>query len=325
MKTHRLASLLLVAALALTGIVHAQYDSELAPVLSRLQTLSHSTHSQTEWDQAMQALEAVDAKAAAAGQLDLVVQSRAIKAMALADMKRDPRAALDVIERTKQQYGNHKLPAMRRIFMQEADYYGRLGDADGARRAIAEFQQNPNFDPEQYSVELLEGRDTPMRITRPFAKGSDSISVTAMEVARERAQFAPGNLFPDLQWRTDDGRTQSIRSLQGKVVLVDFWHQNWTPWSRDLVNLQRTYAAYNGLGFEIVGVALDRDASAARAFAGQHRMIWPLVYGETELPKQLRLFGESANFLVDQNGVIIARNVRGSDLTALLQKALGGR
>ncbi|MCO5060516.1 MAG: TlpA family protein disulfide reductase [Kiritimatiellae bacterium] len=325
MKLHRLTTALLFAALALTPVARAQYDAELAPVLSRLQTLSHATHSQAEWDQALQALDEIDAKAAAAGQLDLVVQSRAIKAMALADMKRDPRAALRVIEDTKQRYGNQKVPSMKRIFIQEADYYGRLGDEDGARRAIAEFRKNPNFDPEQYPVELYEGRDTPMLITRPAAGANDSISVTAMEVARERAQFAPGSLFPDFQWQDAEGHAHSIRSLQGQVVLVDFWHQNWTPWSRALAQLQRTYDSYHGRGFEIVGIALDRNETAARAFAGQHRMTWPLVYGETELPRQLRLFGEVSNFLVDRNGVIIARNVRGSDLAALLQKALSNR
>ncbi|MCZ7592158.1 MAG: TlpA family protein disulfide reductase [Kiritimatiellae bacterium] len=325
MKIRYLCIALVVSTLACASSTFAQYATELAPVLSRLQSLSHGVYTKAEWDQAMQELDAVDQKAADAGDLELVVQSRAIKAMAIADMKRDPREALRVLDETRKQYGGQKIPAMRRVFVQQADYYGRLGDAAGVQRVMEEFRKNPNYDATQYPVELYEGRDTPMLITRPFAAGSDSISVTSMEVARERTQFAPGNLFPDLAWTDASGASGSIESLRGKVVLVDFWQQAWTPWSRDLNNLRGTYARYHDLGFEVVGVALDRDAEAARAFAQQQQMAWPLVLGQPELARRLRLFGEASNFLVDQNGVIVARNVRGADLPALLQRLLSIR
>lgn len=325
MKIRHLCFAFVVSAFVCASPASAQYAAELAPVLSRLQSLSHGVYTKAEWDQAMQELEAVDRKAADAGDFELVVQSRAIKAMAIADMKRDPREALRVLDETRRQYGRKKIPAMRRIFVQQADYYGRLGDAAGVQRVMEAFRKNPNYDAREYPVKLYEGRNTPMLITRPAAAGSESISVTAMEVARERTQFAPGNLFPDLTWTDAAGAIGSIEALRGKVVLVDFWQQAWTPWSRDLNNLRRTYARYHNLGFEIVGVALDRDAGVARAFARQQQMAWPLVFGQPELARQLRLFGEAANFLVDQNGVIIARNVRGADLPALLQKALSIR
>lgn len=325
MKIRNVCAIATVCAAVLVPAAFAQNDPELNPVLSRLQSLSHGTYTQAEWDAAMQELDAIDEKAASMGHLDVVVQSRAIKAMALADMKRDLRGALRVLEETKRQYGSQKIPSMKRVFIQEADYYGRIGDAEGVRRVIEEFRQNPNFDPEQYPVELYAGRNTPMSVTRPAAEGGDSASITAMEVARERTRFAPGNLFPDLHWTDANGQSSSLQALRGKVVLVDFWHQAWTPWVRDLPNLQQTYSTYRKLGFEIIGVALDRNGTAARTFAGEKRMTWPLVYGETDLPRQLSLFGESSNFLIDQNGIILARNVRGSDLPQLLQKALGVR
>lgn len=325
MKIRSLCAGLLVSIFAFSSPALAQYAAELAPVLSRLQSLSHGVYTKAEWDQAMQELDAVDQKAAAAGDLELVVQSRAIKAMAIADMKRDPREAIRVLDETRRQYGEQKIPAMRRVFVQMADYYGRLGYAADVQRVMDEFRKNPNYDAQQYPVTLYEGRDTPMMITRPAAAGSDSISVTAMEVARERTQFAPGNLFPDLTWTDATGAAGSIEALRGKVVLVDFWQQNWTLWSRDLDNLRRAYTRYHSLGFEVVGVSLDRDEGAARAFAQQQQMPWPLVFGQPALARQMRLFGEVSNFLVDQNGVIIARNVRGADLPELLRKTLSVR
>ncbi len=303
----------------------AQTYPELNRTLSRLQALSHNVHSEAEWADTLRELEATADDARRDGQLDLVVQARAVKAMALADMKRDLPAALEVIEETKRAYGHQMLPSVKRLFVQQAEYLGRLGDAEGVRRVIEEFRGNPNYDPVAYPVQLHEGRNTPMTILRPGARGADSVSVTAMEVARERARYSPGNLFPELAWTDGAGRAARLRDLRGKVVLVDFWHQDWTPWRRDLDLLMKTYAGYRRLGFEVVGVALDRDAAAARAFAARLGLPWPLVYGETELPRQLGLFGESANFLLDANGMILARNLRGSELTQAIRKALDVR
>lgn len=301
----------------------AQSAPELNRVLSRLQSMSHGTYSTREWQDAMRELDDVAAQAVRSGQPDLVVQARAIKAMALADMRRDIPAALQVIADTKREYGQQRLPSVRRLFIQQADYYGRIGDAEAVRNTIEEFRRNPNYDAEAFPVQLFEGRNTPMAIARPFARGSDSVSVTAMEAARERSRFAPGNLFPDFSWTDAAGRRGSITDLRGKVVLVDFWHPRWTPWARDLAQLKRTYELWNKLGFEIVGISIEREPTASRQFAAAEKLPWTLVYGETELPRQLGLFGQSANFLLDQNGVILARDLRGSDLADAVRRALG--
>lgn len=315
--------------LAVWGIVFAamtataQLYPELNPILSRLQALSHNVHAQAEWTQTLNALDEVAEKALRDGHMDLVVQARAVKAMALADMKKDLRGAIQVLEEAQRRFGQQKAPSVKRLFIQQAEYYSRLGDADSVRRVIDEFRRNPNFDPAHYPVELYEGRNTPMIVVRPNARGEDSISVTAMEVARERARLSPGNLFPDAQWTDSNGRAISMQALRGKVVLVDFWHPAWTPWRSDLDNLRRAYALYHRLGFEIVGLSLDRDVHAARTFAGQQRMVWPLVFGDSQWSRQLNVFGEASNFLVDPNGVIVARDVRGAELTQALQRLLG--
>lgn len=300
----------------------AQTAPELNRALSRLQSMSHGVYSQREWNDAINELDEIARKAVRDGNPDLAVQARAVKAMALADMRRDLAGALRVIEEAKREYGQQKLPSVRRLFIQQADYYGRMGDAEAVRRTIEEFRRNPNYDPENFPVILHEGRNTPMTIARPFARGSESTSVTAMEAARERSRYAPGNLFPDFQWIDANGRPGSILGLRGKVVLVDFWHPQWTPWARDLPQLRRTYEQWHKHGFEIVGVALDRDGTASRPYAAQANLPWILVFGETELPKQLGLFGQASNYLLDQNGVIIGRDLRGSDLADAVRRAL---
>ena len=325
MKTRIWMVLVVGGLLAIATAASARNAPELNRVLSRLQAMSHGTFTQAEWQETMRELDTVTAEAVRAGQRDLAVQALAVKAMAVADMQRDVPGALRVLQEAKNQYAQEKLPSVRRLFIQEADYHGRLGDAAAVRRTIEEFRANPNFDPVEYPVELYDGRNTPMRVVRPSAAGQDSLSVTAMQVARERARFAPGGFFPNFNWTDAAGQAGSLEALRGRVVLVDFWHPGWTPWVRDLGNLKRTHEAYRRLGFEVVGVSLERNADAARAFAARERLPWTLVLGEQELPRQLGLFGESANFLIDQNGIIIGRNLRGSELAQALQRALGAR
>jgi peroxiredoxin len=317
-----LFSIILAGGLALAASAEAQHAPELNRALSLLQSMSHGVYSPREWQEAMRELDELSARAVRDGRPDIAVQARAVKAMALADMRRDIPAALRVIEDAKREFGRQQLPSVRRLFIQQADYYGRLGDADGVRRTIEEFRNNPNYDTAAFPVILHEGRNTPMTIARPFARGSDSVSVTAMEAARERSRYAPGNLFPDFSWTDSSGRPGSISGLRGKVVLVDFWHPRWTPWARDLPQLKRTYELWNRWGFEVVGVSLDRDATASREFAAAERLPWTLVYGETDLPRRLGLFGQAANYLLDANGVIIARDLRGSDLADAVRRAL---
>ncbi len=312
---------MVVAALA-AGPLQAQFTSGLNPILSRLQAMSHGSFAPAEWQAVMDDLDRVAAQARQDGDLDAVVQACAIKAMVLADMRGDLPGALAVLEQAQQEYGQRTLPSVKRLYVQEADLYARQGDGEAVQRVIEEFRTNPNYDPHVNPFQLGEGRNTPVTLVRPSARGADSVSVTAMQVARERARFAPGNLFPAFDLVDGQGAPLSLADYRGKVLLLDVWSPGWTPWQRDLAYQVSLYHRYHAQGLEIVGIALG-DAAAARAYADQKRLTWRQVYNETKLLRELGIFGEATNFLIDQNGVIIGRNLRGADLANAVKRALG--
>lgn len=316
--------LLVIFCLLLAGTAGAQYQTpELKALLSRLQAMSHGTFTEQEWRDVITQLDDYAARAEREDAYGVVVQARSIKAMVLADMRRDYPAALRVLDDALEKYGRHKLPEVKRLYVQKAEVYGKMGDEAGVRRTIEAFRNSPHYDPMEYPYAVGEGRNTPLTLVRPTARGADSVSVTAMEVARGRARFAPGNLFPVFSLTDSMGRPVNLEDLRGQVVLIDFWQQGWTPWRRDLEYLKSTYHRYQGAGFHVVGIALDRDTAAAQAFAGAHNLPWTLVYGDTALARQLGIFGEAANYLVDRNGMIIGQNLRGADLALAVQRALG--
>ena len=316
----RILLLIVLAGLA-AGSVRADFTNELNQLLSKLQAMSHGSYNPEEWQAVLSQLDAVRQRAHRDGDLDAVVQSYAIKAMVLADIRDDVPAALAVLEQAKNEYGQRKLPSVKRLYVQQAEYYSRIGDSVAVNKVIAEFRTNPNYDPHTYTVALGEGRNTPVTLVRPTARGADSVSVTAMELARERSRFAPGNLFPSFSIENGQGGTVNLADYRGKVVLLDFWQPGWTPWQRDLEFMLSIYRRYQPVGLEVIGIALG-NAATAQAYATRMQLPWTQVYGNTALPRQLGIFGEATNFLLDQNGIIIGRNLRGAELAAALGRAL---
>jgi hypothetical protein len=143
-----------------------------------------------------------------------------------------------------------------------------------------------------------------------------------MELARERARFAPGNLFPTFSMTDSQGLAARLADYQGKVLLVDFWSPGWTPWQRDLEYQISLYRRYQPLGLEVLGVAFGVSGRGPGKPPRSAQLPWRLVYGERTLTRELGIFGEATNFLLDHNGVIIGRNLRGADLAAAVQRAL---
>ena len=111
-----------------------------------------------------------------------------------------------------------------------------------------------------------------------------------------------------------------IPSPGARVLLVDFWVPNWVAWQRDLPTLVEAYARYHEQGFEIIGFHLaNSEPATVAAICAQNGMTWPQIVEARRLASQCGIAGEATNFLVDGTGKILARDVRGSELTSALR------
>ena len=140
-----------------------------------------------------------------------------------------------------------------------------------------------------------------------------------------------GNKAPELIGQGPNGETIKLSDTKGKVVLLDFWAGWCGPCRRENPNVVRAYNQYkdkkftNGNGFVVFNVSLDRTADQWKGAIKQDKLDWPYhisdlkgwqsklgaVYGIRSIP---------ANFLLDENGVILAKNLRGPALEAALEK-----
>ncbi len=136
-----------------------------------------------------------------------------------------------------------------------------------------------------------------------------------------------GNAAPDFSCNDVNGKPVSLSSFKGKYILLDFWASWCGPCRIENPNIVKAYQQFHQKGFDIFGVSLDDNRSDWLAAIKKDKLGWTQVSdlkGWQAAPADL--YGVKAipmNFLLDKNGIIIARGLRGDELAnklaALLQ------
>ena len=146
------------------------------------------------------------------------------------------------------------------------------------------------------------------------------------EAEKTQATLKPGAKFPDFQEKDLDGKALSISNYKGKVVLIDFWATWCGPCRAELPNVLKAYEKYHAKGFEIIGVSLDEDKTKLTDFIKQKGMTWAQYFdGEgwsNKLAGQYGIQSIPATYLLDGQGNIIARDLRGEALDDAIATAL---
>jgi thiol-disulfide isomerase/thioredoxin len=125
-----------------------------------------------------------------------------------------------------------------------------------------------------------------------------------------------------------DGKTQmKLSDLRGKVVLVDFWASWCKPCRRDNPNVVKMYHEYKNKGFDIFSVSLDKSADRWAQAVAQDGLVWnshvsDLKFWNNAAAKAWGVSSIPATFLLDKEGKVIAKNLRGAALEAKLKEIL---
>jgi thiol-disulfide isomerase/thioredoxin len=134
-----------------------------------------------------------------------------------------------------------------------------------------------------------------------------------------------GQRFPDFNVTDAAGGNFSLTLFKGKVVLIDFWATWCGPCREEMPNIVSLYQTYHPQGFEIIGVSLDTDRDALVNYTQQMGMTWPQCFdGQGPNNQIARKYGINAipmTYLLDRNGIIIGKSLRGNELNAALEKA----
>lgn len=135
-----------------------------------------------------------------------------------------------------------------------------------------------------------------------------------------------GEAYVDFEMEDQNGNIKRLSATKGNVILLEFWSSWCGPCRQENPNLVKTYERFHPLGFEIFAVSLDESKESWLNAIEEDGLNWEhvsdlkgdvntasLIYGISSIPD---------NFLIDENGIIIAQNLRGEKLTQRLKEIL---
>jgi peroxiredoxin len=224
----------------------------------------------------------------------------------------------------------------------EADLAPEIAELDklaaGAKEKNPEDAANYLFLKARLYMSVFENMDKGTEIVKQIQRelpkteiGQRADDILASLEKQKKAQalqatLKPGAAFPDFEEKDLDGKALSLSQYKGKVVLVDFWATWCGPCVGELPNVLQTYKKYHDKGFEIVGISLDRSEDSLKKFIKEKEMTWRQYFDgkgwQTKLAEKYGINSIPATYLLDTEGKIIAKGLRGDDLEKEVEKAL---
>ncbi len=161
---------------------------------------------------------------------------------------------------------------------------------------------------------------------------SDLASIQGQIAALNNPQpeYAPGEFeyAPEIAMNDYNGKPISLSSLRGNVVLIDFWASWCGPCRMENPNVVKAYGKWKDKGFTVYSVSLDDDKAAWMKAITDDNLFWPNHVSDLKgwTAKAADAYGVRAipaTWLIDADGKVIGRNLRGVELEQKLQEVLG--
>lgn len=156
----------------------------------------------------------------------------------------------------------------------------------------------------------------------PYAEGLD-----AQINGADPTFLAIGSIAPDFTLPNVDGVNVSLSDFRGKYVLVDFWASWCRPCRMENPNVLKAYNQYKEKGFDVLGVSLDRSKDSWVGAIQQDGLVWnhvsDLQFWNSKAAQLYQVKGIPFTLLLDKEGRIIGKNLRGAQLEQKLAEVLG--
>ena len=176
------------------------------------------------------------------------------------------------------------------------------------------------------AIEDPDGFDEMYNAMSLAYKTSTAGTIVAQRLAIVK-KFAIGQPAIDFSQMNDKGKMVSLSQInKGKYVLIDFWASWCGPCRAEYPYLKKAYNQYQGKNFEIIGVSLDDKKAnwlnAIKSNGFQWIELCDLKGRQNEVAKAYGIAAIPQSFLIDPQGKIIAKNLRGDDLLDKLKKVI---
>ena len=141
----------------------------------------------------------------------------------------------------------------------------------------------------------------------------------------ERPELARAKMAPNFRLTTLDGRTLTLESLSGKVVLIDFWATWCGPCREALPHIRQIAQKFDGQPLVVLSISLDTDEAKWKDFVAKNGMTW-MQYRDGRfdgpIAKEFDVNAIPATFTIDADGVLEDQHVGDADIEGKLKKLI---
>ncbi|WP_202104427.1 TlpA disulfide reductase family protein [Sphingobacterium faecale] len=219
---------------------------------------------------------------------------------------RDPKASQPVLDELKR-FRNKQTNEFKKLLFQHAD------------NAAAQFIYATHY-----------GEEGDLKEIESFisaAKGANSIYLQTLQ---DRVGFyqgiAVGSEAPDFVLPDINGTPQQLSKYRGQYVLLDFWASWCTPCRKENPNVVKAYERFKDKGFTVIAVSLDDKLPAWKKAIELDGLPWhhwgDLIGWQSPVVKQYNVRGVPFSLLLDPNGIILAKDLKGENLHIKLEQEL---
>ncbi len=193
--------------------------------------------------------------------------------------------------------------------------------AKDSKGTLASFYAMSTLNPQDFEAELVNFADE----IKTEIKGNPTVDAFVQQMALLKA-VQVGQSAPAFTINNLEGKPLSLADFKGKFVLLDFWASWCQPCRQENPNVVKVYNKFKNKNFDILGISLDTDKAAWQNAIKADGLTWHHVSelkdfnGETVRKYQVDAIPSS--FLINPQGIIVAKNLRGEELDAFLSKTL---
>jgi thiol-disulfide isomerase/thioredoxin len=146
-----------------------------------------------------------------------------------------------------------------------------------------------------------------------------------LENMAQTAKIANGKKAPDFAFPDVNGKKWSPKDFKGKYLIVDFWASWCGPCRQEIPHLKEVYKKYQSKGLEILAVSVDAKENDWKKAMNEEKMAWPQVNAKESKDVMASYLFSGIPYLVvvDKEGNIIEKNLRGESLDKKLKEIFG--
>ena len=218
-----------------------------------------------------------------------------------------------------------------------ANFYDMLGEESLARiKYLAEHYANRNS--VLAVLSMLGGNENTALVEKVLAKLEAKnpnyapllkFKADRAEAKALRERMAEGNVAPEFSYPTPDGKKNlGPQDFKGKILVLDFWASWCGPCRQEIPHLKEAYKTYHDKGVEFFSVSIDKDGTAWRKALKEENMPWKQAQASKAGKDVMKLYqfsGIPYILVLDKDGKIVAKNLRGKALMDKLDEMTSGK